>query len=110
MAGTAPGPQLLRQFDMVRVDADPALFVQAADGLLEVALADAVVLGDLLRRALVAQRQAAALLLQPIKDLLLKQVAGLTSNRLQAEVDLAVGADLADVALLAHAAAQELEG
>src|SRR5690554_5737126 len=98
------------QFDMIRVDADQALLVQAADGLLEVGLADAKLGGDELRRALVAQRQLAALFAQAIDNLLLQGAGGMATDRLQAEVDLAVGTDLADVALLAHAPAQELEG
>src|SRR5690554_5309613 len=98
------------QFDMIRVDADQTLLVQAADGLLEVGLADAELGGDELRRALVAQRQLAALFAQAIDNLLLQGAGGMATDRLQAEVDLAVGADLADVALLAHAPAQELEG
>src|SRR5690554_2728876 len=100
----------VRQFDTIRVDADQALLVQAADGLLEVGLADAKLGGDELRGALVAERQLAALRAQAVDNLLLQSAGGMATDRLQAEVDLAVGADLADVALLAHAPAQELEG
>src|SRR5690554_8169883 len=74
----------VRQFDMIRVDADQALLVQAADGLLEVGLADAELGGDELRRALVAQRQLAALFAQAIDNLLLQGAGGMATDRLQA--------------------------
>src|SRR5690606_16604002 len=69
------------QFDTIRVDADQALLVQAADGLLEVGLADAKLGGDELRRALVAERQLAALRAQAVDNLLLQGAGGMATDR-----------------------------
>src|SRR5690606_17024204 len=93
------------QFDPLIVDLDQPLLVQPADGLLEVALADAEALGNQLRIALVAQRQAAAVGAQLVENLLAEAVAHLFRRRLQAQADLAVLAHFADVAGLAHAGA-----
>src|SRR5690606_36024978 len=97
------------QFDMIRVDADQALLVQAADGLLDVGLAAAELGGDELRRALVAQRQLAALFAQAIDNLLLQGAGGMATDRLQAGVDLSVGAVIAGVVLLEHAPAPDID-
>src|SRR5690554_1107691 len=76
--------------DTVGVDDDAALPVQAADGLLEVALADAEQAGDFLRRALVAQGQYAVMFFQGLHDQLLQLIGSIAAHRLQAQADLAV--------------------
>src|SRR5690606_6732046 len=100
---------VVEQFDTIVVNADQALLVEPADSLLEVALADPKLFGDQLGRTLVTQRQYSALRAQALDDLLGQTTGGLMADRLQAQADLAVGAQLLDIAFFAHAAADELE-
>ena len=100
---------VVEQFDTIVVNADQPLLVEPADSLLEVALADPKLFGDQLRRALVSQCQHTALFTQALDDLLGQAAGSLVTDGLQAQADLAVGTQLLDVALLAHAAADELE-
>ena len=84
---------------MLRMNPNNAFFQQAAERLFEVALADVESLADGLGAAAVAQGELTAIGLQTFENLLLEQVCCLAANRLQAEVDLAVRADFANVAL-----------
>src|SRR5690606_18525269 len=97
-------------FDTVRVNQNATLLVEPADSLFEVALADPEQLRDFLGGGLVADRQTALVFLQLLHDQGLQAVDGFAAQRLQTQADLAVGTQLADVALLAHTAAQKLEG
>src|SRR5690606_20664086 len=100
---------VVEQLDTIVVNADQALLVEPADSLLEVALAHPKLFGDQLGRTLVTQRQYSALRAQALDDLLGQTTGGLMANRLQAQADLAVGAQFLDIAFFAHAAADELE-
>src|SRR5690606_29575031 len=96
-------------FYAIRVNDDASLAIQTADGLLEVAFADAEQASDFRGGAFVAQVQHAVILIQRLHDQGLQAVAGIAAHWLQAQADLAVGTYFTDVTPLALAAAYELE-
>ena len=80
----------LWQADTISLDDDLPLFIEAANGFLEIALAHAKQTADLLWRALVTERQLTTRLTQFGQDLLTETAGSLPPNRLQAQADLAI--------------------
>src|SRR5689334_14843711 len=97
------------EFDAIGMNDDLTILVQGTNGLLEVALADTEQAADQRRIALVADRQGTVVFAQLGEDLRVQAGGRLLTDRLQAQADLAVGANFLDEALFFFTGAHELE-
>ncbi len=86
-----------------------AILVQRTDGFLEVAFADTKQAADQRGIALVVDRQGAIVLAQLGEDLRVQTAGCFLANRLQAQADLAVGANFLDEPLLSLPARMNLK-